>query len=198
MRRLVVLTLVVAMTPALAHATTSPLTFAGGSSWYGGPADSGDNNITASGIPNSVPGFASRFVPFGWWFLVTAQNGHRALGESVDRGPASFTGRIIDLDYTLVGRLGYGPGPYYFNYDNGHVTATRILPGARYPSCGWWARDVFRQLQRIHGRKYPGRTDCLTGGHAKALHRWQRRHHLGDGWRSTVGFRTYRLLYRAG
>jgi hypothetical protein len=178
-----------------AHAET----FAGHSSWYGGPCDRGqDNNRTASGIPNTVPGFATRWVPFGRWYLIETQ-GRRALGMSLERGPASRTGRTTDLNYTLVARLrAWGAGPCFPSYPNGWVTATRIDPALRYPSCGWAARLAGKELRhRVRSLGRPG--NCLIGSAADRLRRFQRAHRRPHAARTgTVDLATWRLLYRAG
>jgi hypothetical protein len=144
----------------------------GASSWYGGPCDSQDNNRTASGIPNTVPGFATRWVPFRMWFLVTGPNGRRALAMSLERGPASWTGRAIDLNYTLAARLGYrAPGGCVQGYPNGMVRAEQ-LELVSYPSCDWAAQLAARRLRGIIG-SLGRRDDCLRGTAADWMRKFQ-------------------------
>jgi hypothetical protein len=167
------------------------------SSWYGGPCDKEDNNRTASGVPNTVPGFATRSVPFGVWFLVTGPNGRRALGQSIERGPATWTGRVIDLNYTLAARLGYpAPGGCVQGYPNGRVRAEEIRI-VRYPSCDWAAKLAAQRLRRIIGSL--GRDDdCLKGSAAG----WMRKFQGWIGhWRNrrtqSVGIDDWRVLLQA-
>jgi hypothetical protein len=198
MRRLALMLCALALwAPAKADAG---LTIAGFSSWYGGPCDGYDNNRTASGMPNTVPGFATRWVPFGRWFVVTeARSGRRALGMSLERGPAVWTGRVIDLNYTLAGRLGYPltRGGCVLGYPNGWVVARQVVVGLRYPSCGWAARRAGYWLRQRVGRLgRPG--NCLHGRAATRMRRWQRS--IGRpraGRRRALDLGTWRALYRA-
>jgi hypothetical protein len=145
----------------------------GYSSWYGGPCDSQDNDHTASGIPNTVPGFATRRTPFGLWFVITGPNGQRALGISLERGPARWTSRVIDLNWSLASRLGY-PAPHgcVLGYSNGRVRAEQIAR-VHYPSCNWAARLATRQLRNVIG-PLGRRGDCLTGSAAVWMQTFQR------------------------
>lgn len=189
------LTFILLLFVAPSHA--GPHRFGGASSWFAGPCDSGDSGHSASGISNRVPGFATLFVPFGKWYLIETE-GHRALGVSLDRGPASWTGRIIDLNYTLVARLrAWGPGPCFYSYPNGRVTATRIIRDLRYPSCGWAGRMAGRYLRHRVGRLgQPG--NCLDRNAARAMRRYQRHLRRPHAARTgTVDLATWRALLRA-
>jgi hypothetical protein len=183
--------------PAAASAARGPIVINGASSWYGGPCDSQDNNRTASGIPNTVPGFATRTVPFRLWFVVTGPNGKRAIAQSIERGPAAWTRRVIDLNYTLAERLGYrAPRGCVRGYPNGAVRAQQI-DIVRYPSCGWAAQLAVRQLRTIIGPL--GRDDdCLKGTAADWMQTFQ-------GWigrrsnarKRRVDIEDWRVLYQA-
>lgn len=172
---------------------------AGMSSWYGGACDGGDNNVTASGVPNTVPGFATRWVPFHTWYLVSDRRGRRAIGMSLERGPASWTGRAIDINYSLAGKLGYRVtrGGCVIGYPNGWLKAEQIVPDLRYPSCGWAARMVGKRLRRYVGRL--GRTsNCLYGSAANKLRRFQRAHHRPRAARrGIIDKTTWALLFKA-
>lgn len=84
------------------------LVTAGKGSWYGGPNDSGDNNRPASGIPNTVPGFAMyNRSTLGKLFRVVSPRGRSLNIRQTDIGPAPWTGRKVDLNYTAIKRFGY-------------------------------------------------------------------------------------------
>jgi hypothetical protein len=197
-RTVALVSLVVAVAfAAAAREAHARIVITGLSSWYGGPCDNEDDNRTASGIPNTVPGFATRSVPFRAWFLVTGPNGRRALAMSIERGPAAWTGRVIDLNYTLAARLGYpAPGGCVQGYPNGPVRAEEIRI-VRYPSCDWAAKLAAQRLRRIIGSL--GRDDdCLKGSAAD----WMRTFQGWIGHRSnararSVGIDDWRVLLQA-
>jgi hypothetical protein len=163
----------------------------GRSSWYGGPCDSSDNNITASGIPNTVPGFAARWGGFGTRWVARAPNGRRAILVRLEYGPASFTGRNIDINYSGVRALGYpvnGNGCASWPTDS-YVRAEMILTVHR-GNCGWPARRALGLL-RHHTHHFRQRS-CYRGRAVESLHRFQRNRHLPVG---SIGPRTWLRLY---
>ena len=96
-------------------ATVAVLVFAGPSSWYGGPCDGQDNNIPAFGPANSQPGIALyRTSSARRPFLLRGPNGRRVVVRHSDFGPAPWTGKVVDVNYTAAAALGYGsPCPAY-------------------------------------------------------------------------------------
>lgn len=89
-------------------------------SWYGNFTgnhtwvDHEDNNITASGIPNTQPGIAvfNQHTLRGWWRLVVrdAQGHTRSLvRQQIEIGPSPGTGRKFDFNAALMDELGYSP-----------------------------------------------------------------------------------------
>ncbi len=96
----------------------------GRSSWFGqygyGPykdehsklvwRDTGDNGRNASGLPQTVPGvaFLNR-ATLKHFFAVEAPNGKTLVVQHVDIGPASWTGKLIDINAPAAERLGYTP-----------------------------------------------------------------------------------------
>lgn len=170
-------------------------TLVGPSSWYGGPCDSQSGSTTASGIPLSVPGFASRAgAPYGDRWIVTGPDNVRALAVHLDHGPAAWTGRVIDLDSTLVALLGYGPGPCH-DYPTGAIVSAFQVVEFHYPACSPAAGIAVRQLHRLqhrHGRH------CITGPEVQFLARWQ--HRQREYWSAghhTVTWATWRRLFNA-
>ncbi len=93
-------------------------------SWYGGPHDSQDNDQPASGVPNTVPGIAimNRSTLGGWW-EVTMSNGRTVKLQQTDIGPAKWTGKKIDFNYTAVKELGYTER----NFPTGATASARYL-----------------------------------------------------------------------
>jgi hypothetical protein len=193
----IVAAVLVATVTLLVAAAHARIVITGYSSWYGGPCDSQDNDRTASGMPNTVPGFATRRTPFGLWFLVTGPNGQRALGVSLERGPARWTGRVIDLNWSLAERLDYpAPRGCVMGYSNGPVRAEQIAR-VRYPSCNWAARLAARQLRRVIG-PLERRDDCLAGSAAVWMQRFQRwTGRPGSASARVIDLEDWRVLYLA-
>jgi len=99
------------------------------SSWYGGPCDREDNNQTATGIPNTVPGIAlyERWS-YGRFFLVTAANHRKIVVRHIEYGPRPSTGRGVDLDYTAAHGLGYkAPGGCVTGYPTDSLVRVTLL-----------------------------------------------------------------------
>lgn len=106
------------------------LVIEGRTSWYGGPCDGYDNNRTATGIPNTVPGIALyRRDTFGAWFLLTRpRTGRRVVVRHVDLGPAPWTGKSIDLDPPAAVGLGFSaPGGCVQAFPTGEVMRATLL-----------------------------------------------------------------------
>ncbi len=104
----------------------------GASSWYGGPRDSQDNDRPAlAGASNREPGIAvyNRGTLGGYW-RVKFPNGRSLTVRQTDIGPAPWTGKKVDVNYTAVKAAGYTEG----NYPNPHVTAEYL--GKRKPPTG--------------------------------------------------------------
>lgn len=187
----------------LACATTAhagPYVVHGYSSWFSGPCDGADSGSTGSGIPARIPGIAlPETRTYGRWFLVVDESsGARALAVHSDYGPAGFTGRVIDLTYSLVARFKvYGGGPCFGNYPNGIVTATKIVRDLRYPSCGWAGRMAGRYLRHRVGKLgRPG--NCLHGTAVKAMTKYLYHLHRPKAARSrTVTLGAWRALLKA-
>lgn len=91
--------------------SASALTFDGKSSWYGGLCDKQDNNIPAW-LPhdkNQTPGIAlRRYDTKREYFLLTLlRTKRKVVVRHTDYGPARFTGRAVDVNYTAAQGLGY-------------------------------------------------------------------------------------------
>jgi len=77
-------------------------------SWFGGPNDRTTNATTASGLPVTRPGIAvfnTQTLRGFWW--VRFPNGRAAVLQQTDVGPAPWTGRVLDVLYSALPRLGY-------------------------------------------------------------------------------------------
>lgn len=86
----------------------------GRTSWYGGPRDSQDNDRPAlPGASNKNPGIAvyNRRTLGGWWRVVFP-NGRSLVLQQTDLGPAPWTGKKVDVNYTAVKAAGYTEGSY--------------------------------------------------------------------------------------
>lgn len=128
---------------AAAH-HSSPTTYTGLSSWYGGPCDHMDNDQPYTGLPNTEPGIALYYLrPFKAFYLLTDSRGHRVVVRHSDKGPAPSTGKLVDLNWTAAAALGYpAPGGCVGGYPNGRVRITRL----------WHSRDVRRWVRRTSTR----------------------------------------------
>jgi len=74
-------------------------------SWYG--RESGSRTANSEPFPTSEPTAAHRTLPFGTRVLVTNQRTGRSVVVRInDRGPAAWTGRLIDLSPAAARRLG--------------------------------------------------------------------------------------------
>ncbi len=111
-------------------ADAAQLVVQGRASWYGGPCDGYDNNLTATGIPNTVPGIALyRRDTFGDYFLLTRlATLRRVVVRHVDLGPAPWTSMSIDVDPPATVGLGFrAPGGCVQAWPTGEVMrATRL------------------------------------------------------------------------
>lgn len=124
----VLIALTLALTARTANA--SQLVVQGSASWYGGPCDGYDNNQTATGIPNTVPGIALyRRDTFRAWFLLTRlQTGRRVVVRHVDLGPAPWTGMSIDVDPPAAVGLGFrAPGGCVQGWPTGEVMRATLI-----------------------------------------------------------------------
>lgn len=77
-------------------------------SWFGGPNDRTTSATTASGLPVTRPGIAvfnTQTLRGFWW--VRFPNGRAAVLQQTDVGPAPWTGRVLDVLYSALPRLGY-------------------------------------------------------------------------------------------
>lgn len=119
LRRVFVATIIAAAVVVATPQAAEGFTIVSKGSWYGGPCDSGDNNLPASGIPNTVPGIAMRSQKtMRRYFLLTMKHtGRRVVVRHTDWGPASWTGRSVDVNYTAAKGLGYkAPGGCVQNF----------------------------------------------------------------------------------
>lgn len=84
---------------------------AGRISWYGGPHDAQDNNITSTGIKNSsVAGIATRYkdTKGGWWYLHPKGKPQQGqLVRDIETGPGKDTGREFDFNPRTAGLFGF-------------------------------------------------------------------------------------------
>ena len=110
--------------PTGTHGKGAGQKVSGKSSWYGGPNDSQDNNKPASGIPNTVPGIAimNRETLGGWW-RVKLWNGQEYDIQQTDLGPAAWTGKKIDFNYSAVKAMGFTEK----NFPTGKVASAQYL-----------------------------------------------------------------------
>jgi hypothetical protein len=76
-------------------------------SWFGGPDDPSSGPTTASGLSITYPGVAVyRDDTIGGWWRVHMGNKTFDI-QQTDKGPAPWTGRVMDFTYTAVRALGY-------------------------------------------------------------------------------------------
>lgn len=145
--------------PAHAQAHRQPVTsYFGPSSWYGGLCDSGDNNSSYSGLPNSEPGIALYYVrPFGAYYLLTGPNNRRVVVRHSDKGPAPSTGKLVDLNWTTAKALGYHASAKQCIYGYPTWAAVRITRLWHSNRVRYWVRktktpldDRWKYLRRIH------------------------------------------------
>lgn len=135
-----------AAAPAQAH--HEPVTsYFGPSSWYGGLCDGQDNNRSYTGLPNSEPGIALYYVrPFGAYYLLTGPNNRRVVVRHSDKGPAPWTGKLVDLNWTTARALGYHASAKQCIYGYptwATVRITRLWHAAR---IRYWARRTATKL----------------------------------------------------
>jgi hypothetical protein len=126
------------MLSTLVVATAAAFTISGPSSWYGGPCDSGDNNIPkyAPSDYNRTPGIAMRTShTVRRTFLLRGSNNRLVVVWHSDYGPALFTGKLVDVNYTAVMGLGY-PGPCAWSYPTPSTVWLRPLDRR---GASWWA-----------------------------------------------------------
>lgn len=102
------------------------------SGWYGGPCDNEDNNVPRW-MPhdkNQTPGIALRRydTPRKFFLLTVKRTNRRVVVRHTDYGPAAWTGRNIDINYTAIRALGYSGCGY--DYNNGLVKYT-LLSGKK-------------------------------------------------------------------
>lgn len=89
-------------------AGTAGQTLTGRVSWFGGPHDATTGSTTASGAPTSQPGIAVYdTATLGGYWQVQFPNGHVAVLQQTDIGPAPWTGRVLDVTYSALAQLGY-------------------------------------------------------------------------------------------
>lgn len=100
----------------------------GRTSWFGGPCDHSDNNRTATGLANTMPGIALfRRDTFGAWFaLRRPRTGRQVVVRHVDLGPAPWTGKRIDLNPVAARGLGFrAPGGCVQGFPTGERMSVR-------------------------------------------------------------------------
>lgn len=114
------------------HSDRHPLILAGKVSVYGPPYEGA--GTTATGESSAQPGFASRLGPFGRSYCVTLHQGRlHAILRRIDYGPASWTGRVLDLTGSALSRFrGHG------SITTDATAHARLLPRKRGPAwrCG--------------------------------------------------------------
>lgn len=89
----------------------------GRASWYGGPHDSMDSGRTAFGFTTAHPGIslneALHNSSLGRQFYRVVSPNHRsAVLPVIDKGPADWTHRGIDITYSALGMFGYSEGNF--------------------------------------------------------------------------------------
>lgn len=138
----IVVSLISAFMLAVSHVawaeTKHRWSIVGPSSWYGGSCDPHDNNIPAYAPrdANRTPGVAMRTYSTRLkLFLLRGPNGRYVVVQHTDYGPASWTGKLVDLNYTAVMALGY-PGPCAYSYPTGSYVYLRHLNRR---GASWWA-----------------------------------------------------------
>lgn len=136
--------------PAAGAVTALPAPGTGGQalrgrvSWFGGPRDGMAGSKTASGIPLSQPGIAvynTQTLRGFWW--VRFPNGRAAVLQQTDVGPAPWTGRVLDVVYSTLPRLGYTEATFptdaqiearYLGRDKKFAAAAGAVPAGQLPS----------------------------------------------------------------
>lgn len=83
-------------------------------SWYGGPNDKEDNDKPAlAGATNKEPGIAvMNQATLGGWWRIKLWDGRSITIRQTDIGPARWTGKALDFNYTAVKQLGYTEGSF--------------------------------------------------------------------------------------
>lgn len=103
--------LTLSVTTMVRPAESRPLSLTGASSWYGGPCDSGDNNIPRwmPGDRNRTPGIALRRydTPRKYFLLTLLRTKRKIVVRHTDYGPHGSTGKLVDINYTAVQGLGF-------------------------------------------------------------------------------------------
>lgn len=90
---------------ALLFFTASAAAFSGKASWYG--TESGSRTATGEHFNGRSATCAHRTLPFGTILLVTNRsNGRSARCRVNDRGPARWTGRVLDVSHAVAVQLG--------------------------------------------------------------------------------------------
>ena len=104
-----------------------------------------DNNITATGIPNTVPGVAlfQRWSFTDYFLLTRPRTLRRVVVRHVDYGPAPWTGKTIDLNPPAAEGLGFAaPGGCVRAFPTGERMRLRLLS----------RRKASRWAKRTHTR----------------------------------------------
>lgn len=133
MKRLLLIVPLILCAVASAHKHRHPMIFAGRVSTFGPPGEGAGR--TASGASSAAPGIALRSsATLGRHFCVTLNHGRlHAILRQTDWGPASFTGRVVDITGAGLRKL-HGRGHFYTDA-SAHA---RLLPRKRGPEwrCG--------------------------------------------------------------
>ena len=106
------------------------LVIVGASSLFGGPCDSGDNDISAFGLNTRQPIIAlPRRDTAGKPFLVTMPNRRQVVAIHGDYGPAGWTGIKIDVGWLTARATGYSICAG--SYPTGATVRIKLLTGER-------------------------------------------------------------------
>lgn len=104
------------MSPVASRPLSPGTTLSGTASWFGGPHDPESGPTTASGKPVSAGGIAVyNEATLGGYWRVTFPNGHQAVLQQTDIGPAPWTGRLIDVSYASLSAAGYSESSFPTN-----------------------------------------------------------------------------------
>lgn len=122
-------------------------THLGPSSWYGGACDKQDNNRSYTGLPHSEPGIALYYLrPFKAYYLLTGPTGRKSVVRHSDKGPAPWTGKLVDLNWTAARAVGFRAtsAQCILGYPTGRVVRiTRLYHSDR---VRYWSRRTVTKL----------------------------------------------------
>ncbi len=166
-------------TPATSTATSLPApgtsgqTLRGKVSWFGGPDDPSSGPTTASGLPVSRPGIAvydTQTLRGYWW--IRFPNGHATILQQTDIGPAPWTGRVLDVLYSALPRIGYTERSFptdaqiqarYLGKDRKYAASADAIPAGQLPAGASPDDSRTCRSSGLEGNGIPGKVIVAPG-----------------------------------